>query len=73
MIRNFSEKFLIFYQMNVFAFFAIYTGKNTQVTANLLQACYLAVVKQISGCVRIACSSLMITRLLQVVNRLDAS
>ena len=36
-------------------------------------ACYLAVVKPISGCVCIACSGLMITSPLQVVNRLDAS
>ena len=49
------------------------TGRNTYVTACLLQACYLAVIKPISGCVHIACSSLMITSLLQVVNRLDAS
>ena len=38
--------------------------------ASLMQACYLAVIKPISGCVRIACSGLMITSLLQVVNRL---
>ena len=50
-----------------------YTARNVQVAASLLQACYLAVIKPISGCVRIACSGLMITSLLQVVNRLDAS
>ncbi len=31
-----------------------------------------AIIKPISGCVRIACSGLMITSLLQVVNRLAA-
>ena len=39
----------------------------------VLQASYLAVIRPISGCVRIACSGLMITSLLQVVKRLDAS
>ena len=38
--------------------------------ADLLQ---VAVIKPMSGCVRIACSSLMTTSLLQVVNRLAAS
>ena len=39
-----------------------YTSKNVQVSTSLLQACcYLAVSKPISGCVRIACSGLMIT------------
>ena len=38
--------------------------------ADLLQ---LAIIKPISGCVRIACSGLMTTSLLQVVNRLAAS
>ena len=32
-----------------------------------------AITKPISGCVRIACSGLIITSLLQVVNRLGAS
>ena len=40
-----------------------------QIAASLMQAHYLAVIKSISGCVRIACSGLMITSLLQVVNR----
>ena len=35
-----------------------------QVTASLLQACYLAVIKPISGCVRIAYSDLIVTSLL---------
>ena len=39
---------------------------------SLLQVCCLAVIKPISECVRIACCGL-ITSLLQVVNRLDAS
>ena len=51
----------------------ISTARAAPVAASLLQACYLAVIKPVSGCVRIACSGLMITRLLQVVNRLDAS
>ena len=38
--------------------------------ADLLQ---VAIIKPISGCVRIACSGLMTTSLLQVVNRLDAN
>ena len=50
-----------------------YTARNAQVAASLLQACHLAVIKSISGCVHIACFGLMITSLLQVVNRLDAS
>ena len=37
-----------------------YTAKNAQVSARL----HLAVIKSISGCVRIACSDLMITSLL---------
>ena len=50
----------------------IHVTKNAQVASSLLQACYLAVIKPISGCVRIACSGLMITGLLQVVNMLAA-
>ncbi len=43
-----------------------YTARNAQVAA--------AITKPISGCVRIACSALMITiLLLHVVNRLAAS
>ena len=37
------------------------------------QDCCLAVIKPISGCVRTACSGLMLTSLLHVVNKLDAS
>ena len=44
-----------------------------EVPASLLQACYLALIRPISGCVNIACSGLMITSLPQVVNRFDAS
>ena len=51
----------------------MYTERKTQVASSLLQACYLAVIKPISGYVRIACSGLMITSLRQVINRLDAS
>ena len=49
---------------------------HSQKHASLLQACYLAVMKPISGCVRIACSGLRIISLLQMVTeqaRLDAS
>ena len=46
-------------------------------TRKLRQLCCRLVTlhghQAISGCVRIACSSLMITSLLQVVKRLDAS
>ena len=38
----------------------------TQVAASLLQACYLAVIKPISGRVRIACYGLMIISLLKL-------
>ena len=41
-----------------------YSVRNFKLAANLLQACNRAVVKPVSGCVRIACSSLMITSLL---------
>ena len=52
----------------------MYTAKDAEVAASLLQVCYLAVIKPIPGQVHIACSGLMIkTSLLQVVNRLDAS
>ena len=44
-----------------------------QVAAGLLQACCLAVIELISECVHIACSGLMRTSLLQVVNRLDSN
>ena len=51
---------------------AKYTARNAQVAASLLQACYHAVIKTTSGCVRIACSGLMMTSVLQAVNRLAA-
>ena len=50
-----------------------HTAKTRKFQELLLQACYLAVIKPISECVRIACSGLMITSLLQFLNRLDAS
>ena len=51
-----------------------YTVKNLQAEASLPQAYCLAVIKLISGCVRIACSTLMVTSLQQVINnRLDAN
>ena len=37
-----------------------------KVAASLLQACYLEIIRLISGCVHIACFGLMITSLLQV-------
>ena len=43
------------------------------VAANLLQSCCLVVIKLISGFVCIACFRLMITSLLQVVNKLGTS
>ena len=49
-------------------FIVIYTAKNAQVSCSKS-----AITKAISGCVRIVCSGLMITSLLQVVNRLAAS
>ena len=51
----------------------LYAAKKGQLAASLLPAFYLAVIKSISGCVRIACSGLMITSLLQVVNKLHTS
>ena len=47
---------------------ARHTARNMQVASVLLQVCWLAVIMQISGCVRIACSGLMMTSLLQIVN-----
>ena len=41
--------------------------------ASLLQACCLAIIKPLGGCVHMACSSLVITSLLQVVNLLRAT
>ena len=48
-------------------------ARNAEVAVSLLYAVCLAVIKRVSGCVRIACHSLVITCLLQVLNRLDAS
>ena len=52
--------------------YSVQTARNAHGAASLLQPCYFAVIKPISGCVCIACSDLMITSLLQVVNRLAA-
>ena len=41
------------------------TARNMQFVASIRQACYQAVITPISGCVCIACSSLMIASLLQ--------
>lgn len=54
--------------------FSVDSQKTTQqFPASLLLACYLAVIKRMSGCVHIACFGLMIISPLQVVNRLDAT
>ena len=66
-VSQYVSKFFIGTARSVICF----TGK--RVAASLLRACYLAVIKPISGCVRIAYFGLMMTSLLQVVNRLDAS
>ena len=50
-----------------------YPARNMQVAVSLLQASCLAVIMPISGCVCVAYSSSMITSLLHVVNKLDAS
>ena len=53
---------------------SFYTTQNALIAAsNLLQACCVAVIKPISGFISIAFSGLMITKLLQVVNRIDAN
>ena len=59
----------------ILLFFPIIRSVPTQPETRKLQqvCCRLAIIKPISGCVRIACSGLMTTSLLQVVNRLDAS
>ena len=49
---------------------ARHIARNMQVASILLQVCWLAVIMQISGCVCIACSGLIITSQLQTVNRL---
>ena len=46
----------------------VYTARKAQVAASKS-----TITKPLSGCVRIACSVLMITSLLQIVNRLAAS
>ena len=51
---------------NVFFLFNDCTARKAQIAASLLQPCCLAVIKPISGCVRIACSGLITTSLIQV-------
>ncbi len=51
----------------------IHSQKRTSCSKSAAGLLQLAIIKAISGCVRIACSGLMISSLLQVVNRLDAS
>ena len=62
-IDQLSTLFLYFliYDVNIY----IYTDKNAEVATSLLTSCN----KPISGCVRMACDSLLTTSLLQVVNR----
>ena len=51
-----------------------FTDKNAEISTSLLASCNSLVIRMaISGCVRMACDSLLITSLLQVVNRLVAS
>ena len=64
---------LIFISKELVQLTTSYRGRKAQVAASLLQACGLAVIKPISGCVDIDCSGLTITNLLQVVNRHDAT
>ena len=52
---------------------ACYTARDARFAASVFQARCLAAIKPIAECVVIAFLSLMITSLLQVVNRLDAS
>ena len=52
----------------------IYTDKTAQIATSLLTSCNRLVInKPISGCVRVACDSLLTTSLLPVVNRFVAS
>ena len=51
----------------------VFLARNADVAVSLSYAGCLAVIKRVSGCVRIACHSLVITSLQQVLNRLDAS
>ena len=53
--------------------YIIHSQKRTSCSKSAAGLLQLAIIKAISGCVRIACSGLMISSLLQVVNRLDAS
>ena len=71
-IHNHS-RFCVRHLRTTISISVLYTTRNAKLASTLLQACYLAVIKSISGCVHIACSGLMITSLLQVVNWLDAS
>ena len=51
-----------------------YTDENEQVVTRLLASCNRLVInKSKSGCVHMACDSLLMTSLLQVVNRLVAN
>ena len=45
-----------------------YKARNVQVALSLPPACCLAVIKAILGCVHLACSGLMITSQMQIVN-----
>ena len=53
--------------------FCIHSQKRASCSKSAADLLQVAIIKPISGCVRIACSGLMTTSLLQVVNRLAAS
>ena len=71
--QTFISRSVKFYQLSEDDGRSYCLTKNAQVTTSLLQTGYLTVTKRISGCVRNACSGLMITSLLQVDNWLDAN
>ena len=66
---HFSRFFALLFALQLLP--QIYATRNAQVAASLLQTCCLA-FKPIPECVLIACSSLMLTSVRQVVKRLDA-
>ena len=71
--RNFSKKSAACFSAISTTCLHVTAKPEAQVPGSLLQACYFAVIKPISGCVCIACFGFMITTLLQVViTRLDA-
>ena len=65
LVHNYNQQYLLSKSYNYFDV-VIHSQKRASCSKS-------AITKPISGCVRIACSGLMITSLLQVVNRLAAS